>query len=48
MEFVVLNEEEYRKFYDSNSQSSFMQSVELGHLKKEYGDIVHLVGIKKK
>ena len=47
MEFVVLNEEEYRKFYDSNSQSSFMQSVELGHLKKEYGDIVHLVGIKK-
>ena len=47
MEFVILKEEEYRKFYNSNSQSSFMQSIELGHLKKEYGDIVHLVGIKK-
>ncbi len=47
MEFVILKEEEYRKFYNSNSQSSFMQSIELGHLKKEYGDIVHLVGVKK-
>lgn len=47
MEFVILNEEEYRKFYNSNSQSSFMQSVELGHLKEDYGDIIHFVGVKK-
>lgn len=47
MELVVLSEKEYSKFYKSNDQSSFMQSIELGHLKKEYGDIVHLVGIKK-
>lgn len=47
MEFVVLNEKEYSKFYKSNEQSSFMQSIELGNLKKEYGEKVHLVGVKK-
>ncbi len=48
MEFVTLEEEEYRKFYDSFENASFMQSIELGNLKKEYGNIVHLVGIKEK
>lgn len=47
MEFVELNEREYSKFYKSNEQASFMQSIELGNLKKEYGDKVHLVGVKK-
>ncbi len=47
MEFVILNEEEYRKFYKHCDQASFMQSIELGNLKKEFGQIVHLVGVKK-
>lgn len=47
MEFVNLNEKEYRKFYEFYPDASFMQSIELGNLKKEYGNIVHLVGIKE-
>ncbi len=47
MEFVVLEEKEYREFYNQFEEASFMQSVELGNLKKEYGNIVHLVGVKK-
>ena len=46
MEFVVLKEEEYRDFYNCFYQASFMQSIELSNLKKEYGSIVHLVGVK--
>lgn len=47
MEFVVLNEKEYREFYNQFPEASFMQSLELGNLKKEYGNTVHLVGVKK-
>ena len=47
MEFVILTESEYRKFYQNSEQSSFMQSVELSHLKKEYGNIIHFVGIRR-
>lgn len=46
MEFSVLNENEYREFYNNYDQASFMQSIELSNLKKEYGDTIHLVGIK--
>ena len=38
MEFINLNEKEYRKFYNSYEDASFMQSIELGNLKKEYDD----------
>lgn len=48
MEFVRLEEKEYRKFYNHFPQASFMQSFELGELKKEFGQVVHLVGIKDK
>lgn len=47
MEFILLTEEEYRQFLKSNPQASFMQTVELSHLKKELGSKVHFVGIKK-
>lgn len=47
MEFVLLTEEEYRQFLKSNPQASFMQTVELSHLKKELGSKIHFVGIKK-
>ena len=46
MEFVKLTEQEYRDFYNSYENSSFMQSIELGNLKKMYNQEVHLVGIK--
>ena len=47
MEFSVLNENEYQEFFNSFIQASFMQSIELSHLKKEYGSNIHLVGVKK-
>ena len=37
MEFLVLTKDEYKNFYDNDEGSSFMQSVELGDLKKDYG-----------
>lgn len=46
MKFCVLTEEEYRKFYEKYEDASFMQSIELSHLKKEYGQVIHLVGVK--
>ncbi len=48
MEFVVLKEEEYQTFYNSNEQSSFMQSVGLAHLKASYGEGIHYVGVRDK
>lgn len=47
MEFLVLTRDEYKNFYNNDEGSSFMQSVELGDLKKDYGYIIHYVGIKK-
>ncbi len=48
MEFVILDEEEFRTFSKSHPQESFMQTVELAHLKEEYGSKVHYVGVKNK
>lgn len=45
MEFKVLTEDEFRKFSTKHKYESFMQTVELGNLKKELGDIVHYVGV---
>ncbi len=47
MEFCVLTKEEYRVFFNSHPQASFMQTVELSELKKEYGSIPHFVGVKR-
>lgn len=47
MEFIILTEDEYRKFLNDNEMTSFMQTVELSNLKKELGSKVHFVGIKK-
>ena len=46
MEFSILTEKEYQNFYENYSQASFMQSLELSNLKKEYGSKIHLVGVK--
>ena len=47
MNFCVLTADEYREFWKTHPQASFMQSVELSELKKEYGSKVHFVGIKE-
>ena len=47
MKFDVIDEELFRKFSSSHKYASFMQTVELGNLKKELGDIVHYVGAFK-
>ena len=47
MEFSILTEKEYRDFFENCTQASFMQSIELSHLKEDYQDKVHLIGIKK-
>lgn len=46
--FSVLNEQEFSLFASNHPQASFMQTVELGNLKKEFGNKVHLVGVKEK
>ena len=47
MKFCVLTADEYREFWQNHPQASFMQSVELSELKKEYGSTVHFVGVKE-
>lgn len=47
MELVNLNSSEYKKFYDNYQDASFMQSIELSNLKKEYGNVIHFVGVKE-
>lgn len=48
MEFTTLSEQEYRDFLKNNSNTSFMQTVELSNLKKDLGSKIHFVGIKDK
>ncbi len=47
MEFKVLTEEQFKAFSTKHKYESFMQTVELGNLKKELGNIVHYVGVYK-
>ena len=45
MEFKEISENEFRKFSIKHEYESFMQTVELGNLKKELGNIVYYVGV---
>lgn len=45
MEFKILKREEFKKFSEEHEQESFLQTVELGDLKEELGNIVHYVGV---
>ena len=47
MEFCILTEDEFRNFSKSCPYESFMQTVELAHLKEELGSKIHYVGVKK-
>lgn len=46
--FVKLSEDDFREFSTNYPQFSFMQSVELGHLKQGLGDQVYYFGVKEK
>ena len=48
MEFTTLTEQEFTKFAKNHPQASFMQTIELAHLKEELGGIPHIVGVKEK
>lgn len=48
MEFKILKREEFKKFSGEHDQESFLQTVELGDLKEELGNIVHYVGVTNK
>lgn len=47
MEFCILTEDEFRNFSKSCPYESFMQTVELAHLKEELGSKIHYVGVKE-
>ena len=44
MKFKVLTESEFKNFSETHENESFMQTVELGHLKEELGDKVYYLG----
>jgi len=49
MEFTTLTEKEVREFSEKFEQTSFMQTVELAHLKEDYlGSKTHYVGVRDK
>jgi len=48
MEFTTLTEKEFIKFSKNHPQASFMQTIELANLKKELGNIPHILGVKEK
>lgn len=45
MKFKVLTESEFKNFSETHENESFMQTVELGHLKEELGDKVYYLGV---
>ena len=47
MEFKIITEKEFKTFAEIHDQESFMQTVELGNLKKELGNKVHYLGVIK-
>ena len=47
-EFVEISKTEFNSFIKDHEQSSFMQTVELGNLKDEMGDISYYFGVKEK
>ena len=47
MEFVVLKEDEFKKFAYKHEQASFFQTINWGKLKSENGWGMKLVGIKE-
>lgn len=43
--FVILDEKKFKRFASTHTQESFMQTIELGNLKKKSNIIPHYVGV---
>ena len=48
MQFCELSKEEFRKFLEKHPLQSFLQTPEIGELRKKSGWTVDFVGVKKK
>ena len=48
MEFIELKENEFRKFLDKHPLKTFLQTPEIGKLRKKSGWNVNYVGVKNK
>lgn len=46
MKLSVISHDEFNKFVSGHEQANFLQTVELGELKKEQGYKIHFVGLK--
>lgn len=47
MKFCTISEEEFRKFYDTSDQRTFLQTPEIGKLREKSGWTIHYVGVKQ-
>lgn len=47
MEFVEIDENKYRKFWENHPEKTFISSPEVGQLRKNNGWRVHFVGVEK-
>lgn len=47
MEFVELNEEQFRNFLDKHPLKSFLQTPEMAHIRSNFGYKYYYVGVKK-
>ena len=47
MEFVEIDENKYRKFWENHPEKTFISSPEVGKLRKNNGWRVHFVGVEK-
>ncbi len=46
MEFILLSEKEYQKYWENHPQKTFLSTIEIGKLRKKNGWDVSFVGIK--
>lgn len=47
MEFCIISEEEFREFYNSSNQRTFLQSPEIGKLREKSGWQIHYVAVRR-
>ena len=48
MEFKIIKEEEYKKFWENHPLKTFLSSIEIGKLRHKSGWKVHYVGVLEK
>ena len=47
MQFCTISEDEFRKFYETSDQRTFLQTPEIGKLREKSGWQVHYLAVKK-